>query len=56
MSGRKVRLPAGTAVEDGRRIINPKPKPRDASQKKRWASSHKIRVAKRARLNSIGKA
>ena len=54
MTGRKIHLDARTKIENGK-IINPKPKPRDASQKKRWATSKKIRVAKRGRLNSIGK-
>lgn len=53
-SGRRTQLPPGTKIEDGR-IINPKPKPRDAAQKRRWATSHKVRVAKRVSVNGIGK-
>lgn len=56
MSGIKVQLPKGTEVKEGR-IINPAPRPRDASQAMAWKKSKKSRPVTKARadINSIGK-
>ncbi len=59
MSGRKVTLPPGSKIVDGRLVL-PGPKPRDASQAKSWAKGGKkkrrvISRAAAASFNSIGK-
>lgn len=60
MSGHKVTLPKGTKL-DGNKIINPDPKPRDASQAKSWAKGGKkgkrrvVTKAAAAKFNAIGK-
>jgi len=57
LSGRRITLPKGTKIEDGR-VINPEPRPRDVSQRIAWQKSKKSRPVTKARaaLNSIGKA
>lgn len=56
MSGRRITLPKGTKIEDGR-IINPVPRPKDAAQAMAWKKSKKSRPVTKARadINSIGK-
>lgn len=56
MTGRKITLPRGTKVQDGK-IVNAQPRPRDASQAMAWKKSKKQRPVTRARasVNAIGK-
>lgn len=58
-SGRKITLPPGTEIKDGK-VIPAAPKPRDAAQARNWAKGgrKKQRVVKKgltALLNSIGR-
>lgn len=60
MSGRRINLPSGTTIKDGK-VVPPGPKPRDASEAKSWAKGGKKgkrRVVSKAAawlFNSIGK-
>ena len=60
MSGRKIVLPPGTAIKDGK-VIPTAPKPRDAAQAKAWAKGGKkakrrvVTKAAAACFNAIGK-
>lgn len=57
MTGRKITLPKGTKIEDGR-VINPAPLAKDAAQAMAWRKSKRSRPVTKARaaLNAMGKA
>lgn len=57
MSGRKITLPKGAKIKDGK-LVNPEPRPRNATQAMAWRKSKKSRPVTKARaaLNGIGKS